>query len=511
MFSGNDRISERQMFRNYTVGFISLSALLAPAIMNRTNGSSIGLALLLLGLYLAVTACVPAPGAYAARAVCYVHYWVLGTMIARMTGMLIREFLLTGTSLALILVWFYLFCFYNLYKGLECRIRVSEILFPFFVLMFVLLSLLMLGETEVSRCLELEFSLNKDQLRTGYELFIWFSAIQSLWHLHGKVQGEASYKKTVGLVWAAGAAVTVLWSLFTYSIYGEAGHTGLVFPLASAMTLAHFPGNVIGRLDALFVFAWTIGLFLLCSTLFAPIQAGEPDRRRKYVLAALLAASCACALQSGCLQWCRWFLCYVSMPMQILLLLWRALDKKGRRRLLSSALLLSVFLLTGCGNQELEERSLVTAVGVDEGTEKDYRFTFCFGSFGGEEEEQNEEEEHFETEASSLEEAEQIYYESSRKNMDFNHLKNFYFFREVLREDEFAGLLEEIQMDGTYSRGTSVYVSYGPASEAARKEEQPEEGVPMHRILNAWYNQESCEIPILTEEQMYKGSISWPY
>ena len=32
----------------------------------------------------------------------------------------------------MIMGWFSLFCYYNLYKGLECRLRVSEVLFPFF-------------------------------------------------------------------------------------------------------------------------------------------------------------------------------------------------------------------------------------------------------------------------------------------------------------------------------------------------------------------------------------------
>ena len=47
------------------------------------------------------------------------------------------------------------------------------------------------------------------------------------------------------------------------------------------MTLAHFPGNVIGRLDTLFIFAWVIGLFLLCSSLFAPLVDGEPDTGKR--------------------------------------------------------------------------------------------------------------------------------------------------------------------------------------------------------------------------------------
>ena len=95
--------------------------------------------------------------------------------------------------------------------------------------------------------------------------------------------------------------------------------------------------------------------------------------------------------------------------------------------------------------------------------------------------------------------------------MDFNHLKNFYFSEELLADDEkITGLLEEIQLDGDYSRGILVYAALGEATKEADRETQPEGGAPIHRILNAWYNGGSCKIPAVTEEQMYKGSVFWP-
>lgn len=506
MFSGNKKISGRQMYRNYAAGFVSLNALLIPVIVNQKNAGGAAAALIFTGLYLAAAVRAPKSESAAFKILCYVHYWALGTMAARMAGLLIQEFLLTDVSLVLILSWFYLFCYYNLYKGLECRSRVSEILFPFFMLLFVILSFLALGETDFTRCRELEFVLDGGQIKMGYELFVWLSALHGMWNLKGRVQ-KGAYKKTAGAVWLTGALSGVFLYLFTYGIYGDAGHTGLVFPLASAMTLAHFPGNVIGRLDAPFVFAWTIGLFLLCSTLFAPPEAEEPDTRRKILLFALMALSFTVALQAGWTDWCRDFLCYVSVPIQILLLLWQSLKGSGRRgAVMASGVLLSAFLLCGCGNQELEERGIVTAVSVDMGEEKPYYFTFGFGSSG-----EDEGEEPFGTEAGSLAEAKELYYETNQKNMDFNHLKNFYFSEELLADyEKITGLLEEIQLEGSYSRGIMVYAALGKAEEEADREVQPKGGTPIHRILDAWYNGGSCEISAVTEEQVYKGSVFWP-
>ena len=144
--------------------------------------------------------------------------------------------------------------------------------------------------------------------------------------------------------------------------------------------------------------------------------------------------------------------------------------------------LLSIFVM-GCGHQELEKENLTESICVDVGADKAYEVTFGFDAFSGEVE-------LYQTEADSLQDARTQYADSHEKDLDFNHLKNFYFSESLLREDAFGILLTEIQTDGTYSRGTSVWVTEGDPAEAAKEEEQPEEGMPIHRMLNAWYNRE---------------------
>ncbi len=504
MFSGNHKISSRQLYRNYATAFISLGALLPPLVMNREHTGSLILALLFSGAVLAGTAVIPRPDSRMARWLCYVQYWVIGTMLVRLTGVLIRMFLLTDTALWIIMGWFCLFCYYNLYKGLECRFRVSEVLFPFFLCLLLLLTVLMYGEVEGSRLLELRLTFGKKNWILGYELFCWFSAVQSLWHLRGQTRGGSSFSRTVFAVWLTGAAAVAGFGLFSYCIYGNAGHTGLVYPIASAMTLAHFPGNVIGRLDAMFIFAWIIGLFLLCSSLFAPLVDGEPDVRSKWFLLGLVALAFAAANVPRCVEWGRMLLYDVLTPVQLLLLLWHSMKGSGRKKAAAAVCLLCALLLNGCSSQELEQQSLVTAIGVDEGKNGKFHLTFGFGTAD------EDGEEPFETDSRSLQDAKETYWEYFQKNMDFNHLKNFYFSGTVLDQEGFDRLLEEIQIDGAYSRGTLVHVTEGTAGEQAEKEEQPEEGMPIHRVLNAWYNGESCDIPLITADGRYKGQAAWP-
>ena len=85
------------------------------------------------------------------------------------------------------------------------------------------------------------------------------------------------------------------------------------------MTLAHLPGNVIGRLDSIFVFVWVIGLFTACSTLFAPLQAEEPDRKKKYLFGVLLVASLAFASQEKSQELLSGWLYWISTPVQMVL------------------------------------------------------------------------------------------------------------------------------------------------------------------------------------------------
>lgn len=192
MFSENNRISVRQAVRNYGMMVISISALVIPVAMNHTAMPSVLLAAGLLGVYLAGMAAAAAPENRIFQTASYVHGWILGTLTARMTGLLVQKFLLNGVPLWGILILFLAMCYYNLYKGLECRMRVGEILFLPFLLLLAGLAIAMHGEAEVMRIREFTWILDKNGIWKGYELFCWLTAVQGLWSL----QNYMTEKKT---------------------------------------------------------------------------------------------------------------------------------------------------------------------------------------------------------------------------------------------------------------------------------------------------------------------------
>lgn len=81
----------------------------------------------------------------------------------------------------------------------------------------------------------------------------------------------------------------------------------------------------------------------------------------------------------------------------------------------------------------------------------------------------------------------------------------------MLQSEQLGTILEELQLDEQFSRGILLYVTEGTACEEAMDEEKPEEGTPVHELLNAWYNQQFCELPLVTEDHRYKDTIRWQY
>jgi len=551
MFSENEKISMRQLKRNQLLLLLNLGILLVPLCVNGGSAAVALLAILLLAVFVLWSVRVEAPPEGSPlRLPGRSYFWVVGTMIARMSGILVQRFLLTETHLAVILGWFYLFLFYNLYKGLECRMRVSEILFTFCVAFLVLLPLLMLGAVKVERLQELQWSWSRQQFADGYGLFCWLAVVQGLWYLKPAVNMQtAKTWKGAGVVCAlAGGVIILLCGLLTVGIYGAAGQTCLLYPLASAMTLAHFPGNVIGRLDTVFVLAWVLGLFLVCSTLFAPLEKSARNKWKNAGLAVILLVSYLLALTPSVMEWGDWLVRVILVPAQVVVLLWQTWKKRGAgsstgnsksgRRVSGAesvqsgfkamfALLIIVAvttLCTACGKQELETQSLVESLAIDEGQEISFVFAVAEdegdsmeksgpeqgnGSEGDNSETDNDR--IFTTKAASIHDAMDIYGDYHQKKLNLNHLQYLYVAEEVLRSEQLRTILEELQLDEQFSRGILLYVTEGMARDEALDEEKPEEGTPVHELLNAWYNQGTCELPLVTADHRYKGTIIWQY
>ena len=298
---------------------------------------------------------------------------------------------------------------------------------------------------------------------------------------------------------------------------------------------------MIGRMDTVFVLAWVLGLFLTCSTLFAPLGGGTRNKWKNVGLAVLLLGSYLLALMPSVMEWGDWLVRMILIPAQVLVLLWQTWKRRGNQQtkgqvgqhphasgtvrsgmkivLLLVGVTTVITLCTACGQQQLETQSLVESLAIDEGQE--ISFVFAVAEDEGDSAEKSELEQEsgteddndqiFTTKADSLHEAMDIYGDYHQKKLNLNHLQYLYMAESVLRSEQLGTILEELQLDEQFSRGILLYVTEGPACEEAMDEEKPEEGTPVHELLNAWYNQQFCELPLVTEDHRYKDTILWQY
>ena len=163
-----------------------------------------------------------------------------------------------------------------------------------------------------------------------------------------------------------------------------------------------------------------------------------------------------------------------------------------------------ITLCTACGQQQLETQSLVESLAIDEGQEISFVFAVAEGEGDSAEKSELEQESGteddnnriFATKADSIHEAMDIYGDYHQKKLNLNHLQYLYMAESMLQSEQLGTILEELQLDEQFSRGILLYVT---------------EGTPVHELLNAWYNQQFCELPLVTEDHRYKDTIRWQY
>ena len=258
-------------------------------------------------------------------------------------------------------------------------------------------------------------------------------------------------------------------------------------------------------------------------------------------LAVLLWGSYLLALIPSIMEWGDWLVRMILIPAQVLVLLWQTWKQRENQQTkgqmgqrphasgtvrsgMKSVLLLAgvttvITLCTACGQQQLETQSLVESLAIDEGQEISFIFAVAEGEGDSAEKSELEQESGteddnnriFATKADSIHEAMDIYGDYHQKKLNLNHLQYLYMAESMLQSEQLGTILEELQLDEQFSRGILLYVTEGTACEEAMDEEKPEEGTPVHELLNAWYNQQFCELPLVTEDHRYKDTIRWQY
>ncbi len=291
MFSNNLKISDQQLKKMLVFDMISISILIIPYIAASGAGKDGLLAILLAG---AAAVCYGLLMLYFCKQIKmdYMKYsrHTLGKFFSFLFGLLylikfffsavfvltlfttvIHETILANTSSRLILICLILVSVYYASKMMESRARLVELLYYIVLIPLLLLFLLGFFKVNPANLLPLATTGTMPVIKTGYAVFLTFSAVELILFATPSVSGANENSKFRRKVIQA-IGVTSIFNLVVFVIVtgllGISGATGKIWSTISVMQMIEIPGGFVHRQDALMLSFWLICIFTITSTMF---------------------------------------------------------------------------------------------------------------------------------------------------------------------------------------------------------------------------------------------------
>lgn len=410
MFSENNRISERQVFRLLTYDLLGLSTLVVPSVLGKLAGRDgifgialgVAAALLYLKLQAAATAdCViPFPdyleqmlGKLWGRLI-QLFYLVYLFLLAGYTAYLFADVvlisLLREESFYLVLILLLALVCYGLCGGLEGRARVYEILFWFLMLPLLLMLYFALDDVQADYWSPVFVTDARGILAGGYAVYMCMSIVFLLLFVKNYMEPQAGlYKAGRRAVLLVGGVHAVLYLILT-GIFGAKALGTMKYPSVTLMSAVKISGGFLKRADAFMFAVWFFTLYALLSSCifygghmlmklfekFMP-EGGEEGRLRAAAFVLVIPAgalACGFYLRQTWAEYYEWFLWYVGTPIltaiPLLLFLCRFYKKGVHGTKIRNGV--GMFLLaataggmfSGCGTAELEDRNFPLELAV---------------------------------------------------------------------------------------------------------------------------------------------------
>lgn len=412
MFSGNNRISERQAFRLLTYDLLGLSTLLIPPVVAEKAGRdgifSIVLGILASLLYLRVLRviirdctttfplyleqCLGKAGGKIVMSGFFLYLLSLAGYVAYLFADVVLESLLREESFYLVLVLLLVLVIYGLWGGLEGRARVYEILFWFLMIPLFLMLFFAMDEIEMDYWSPVYMSDLGDVFSGAYYVFVCMAIIFLILFLGNYVkEKERLFAVGKRAVLFVGGVHAVLY-LILVGVFGAAALGGMEYPAVTLMSTVKISGGFLKRTDAFMFAVWFFTLYaLLASCIYYSVNAlsdlldrwtGKYSMQKCQSQIAVLNVALAGVIaicfykKQAWMEAYEWFWWYVATPFVVLvpvfLVLYKYLMKKKYRHQIGkgmAGLALCVLLpstLTGCATAELEDRNFPIEIAVQD-------------------------------------------------------------------------------------------------------------------------------------------------
>ncbi len=287
MFSENNQISGRQVFRLLTYDFLGMGTLLLPTMLADTVGRD-GIFCILAGIlstflylkllrYLLKGMKTSYPDFLKQKCgkVCgYVlwgGYFLYFILMASYTAYLFSTLMLNGlvenVSFYLVLLLILLLAFYGMAGGIEGRARVYEILFWFLMIPLFLMLFAACREVKPAYWSPVFVADGKEVLSGSYYVLFCYSMVSIVLFLKEYV---ADRKKCVGAaekaVWFSGGVFAVLY-LILLGLFGVDALAQMKFPAVTMMSRVQVTGGFLKRTDAFMFSIWFFTLYAMLNSM----------------------------------------------------------------------------------------------------------------------------------------------------------------------------------------------------------------------------------------------------
>ena len=287
MFSENNQISGRQVFRLLTYDFLGMGTLLLPTMLADTAGRD-GIFCILAGIlstflylkllrYLLKGMKTSYPDFLKQKCgkVCgYVlwgGYFLYFILMASYTAYLFSTLMLNGlvenVSFYLVLLLILLLAFYGMAGGIEGRARVYEILFWFLMIPLFLMLFAACREVKPAYWSPVFVADGKEVVSGSYYVLFCYSMVSIVLFLKEYV---ADRRKCVGAaekaVWFSGGVFAVLY-LILIGLFGAEALAQMKFPAVTMMSRVQITGGFLKRTDAFMFSIWFFTLYAMLNSM----------------------------------------------------------------------------------------------------------------------------------------------------------------------------------------------------------------------------------------------------
>lgn len=405
MFSENNQISGRQVFRLLTYDFLGMGTLLLPTMLADTAGRD-GIFCILAGIlttflylkllrYLLKGMKTSYPDFLKQKCgkicgyVLWGGYFLYFILMASYTAYLFSTLMLSGLveniSFYLVLLLILLLAFYGMAGGIEGRARVYEMLFWFLMIPLFLMLFAACREVKPAYWSPVFVADGKEMLNGSYYVFFCYSMVSIVLFLKEYVSDDKKHisaaEKAVGF---SGGVFAVLY-LILLGLFGVDALAQMKFPAVTMMSRVQVTGGFLKRTDAFMFSIWFFTLYaMLNSMVFYSGNLAEKvirdcggylegkKRMLPYLILLLLVYGVTVLFYRNqqfldCVTFLLWKIgtpFVVGVPVLLCLTGERKKHKKKVRVLVLVCFLFGCLFLQGCNVAELEDKAFPVLLNI---------------------------------------------------------------------------------------------------------------------------------------------------